>query len=287
MASGSLSAENSQKSAELRRLTRGIYNSKESRFYKDLWGNVSFLNGELNFSSLPATSAKDIIKPKFNDRIYIKKGLFVKIVYSDNIPFLLARTKADISREDYGEIRYERPLVFFESSHESIEKGLWLYSKNTLPLVAEDNLDITLMAAGRYGIDSVVGDALSLKKMFMGGSQYFDHKKIKNVTVIDSRFEENLSNFLTSAFAGAKLQLILASPETGPLAKLCKENTSKQSVFHPVDNTIIEVCGDDKLVATRLILLPTPIIRYETGIKIKMCDKNCSCENGLSFSLQN
>ncbi len=280
-------ALNERKKSDLQKLLKKVSSSKESGFYRKMWTGVYSAKKPPDFDSLPIISVEDIIKCKFDDRIYTKDGLFVKIIYRDNVPFLLARTKKDISKEDYSEIRYERPLVTFESSHESIEKGLWHYGKNILPLMAEDNLTITLITSGRYGIDSIMGDAVSLKKLSQSGSQYFDNTKIKNVTVIDSRFDENPCNFLNGAFVNAQLQLILALPETGTLAKVCKENISGKLVFHPVENTIIEIRNDEKLVVTRLIMLPTPIIRYSTGIKIKMRDKDCSCDSKLSFSLQN
>lgn len=283
-----ISAPDKKKTVELNRIIRYVSNSRESSFYKDIWRNAHLKNTEIGFETLPVINIGNIIKCKFDDRTYIKNGLFVKIIYHENVPYLLARTKDDISKEDFGETKYGRPLVFFENSHESIEKALWLHDKNILPLVAEDNLNVVLMTAARYEIDSIVGDALSVKKLLQvqSGLRHFDHGKITAVTVIDSHFGENLHVLLSESFPSAKIDMILALPETGSLGRVCQENKDGKLVFHPVDNTVVEICGN-RLVATRIILLPTPIIRYETRIETRAENKSCSCESELSFSLQN
>ena len=155
------------KSLRYERLIQEIARSKESRFYKNIWGAIYKKSGGGEFNPLPIITTQDIIKCKFSERSYIKNGLFVKVVYHKNIPYLIARTEENIGKENYGEIIYERPLVFFENSCESIEKGLWHYEKNILPHISEENLDITVMVAIRYEIDSVVGDIASIKKLFL------------------------------------------------------------------------------------------------------------------------
>ncbi|MEK7567373.1 MAG: hypothetical protein AAB513_00420 [Patescibacteria group bacterium] len=278
--------ENKKKKLKLQKLIGLIYNSKKSKFYKNIWKNLYFKNRKIDFVNLPIIGAKDIIKCKFDKRIYIKNGLFVKIVYHENIPFLIARTKSDISKENYGEISYERPLVFFESSHESIEKSIWLSSKKILPILEEENTNLTLMISGRYGIDSILGDSKSIARIIPDGSRHFDYRKIKNVTIMDCKLERSFIKFLSDIFPSAKIEIIISLPETGPLGFVCQENKKNNLIFHPPDDTIIEV-NNGYLVATRLILLPTPIIKYKTGIKIAMEKRNCSCKSELSFSLQN
>ncbi len=281
-----LSLTHKKKSAKLNQLIQTIADSKESNFYKNIWGNACVKNDKIDFGSLPTISAKDIMKCKFDERIYIKRGLFVKIVYKNNAPFLVARTRNDIKKEEYGEIMYERPLVFFLSSHESIEKSLWLYSKNILPLIAEDNIITTSMSAGRYEIDSIVGDVESIKKIRTEGFKYFNYKNIINVTVIDSCFVEYDINSLKNSFPNALFQLIFSLPDTGSLGQVCKENTDGATIFHSTENTIIEISKNGYVVATRLIMLPTPIIKYKTEIKARAEEKYCSCESELSFSLE-
>lgn len=275
------------KAAKLRQLIRVISNSRESNFYKKLWVDMPLKNVENDFKYLPIISIKDIINCKLDDRLYIKNGLFVKIIYHDNVPYLLAKTKSDISKEDYGRILYKRPLVIFENTHESIEKGLWHHDKNTLPLIAEDNLDLTLMIAGRYEIDSIVGDTKSIRKLLSSEHHHFDYKKIANITTIDTRFGADFTEALNSFFPFAKIQIILALPETGSLSRACNKQKDKTVMFHPSENTLIETDKGGFLIATRLVLLPTPIIKYKTDIKIKEETNGCSCGSELSFSLQN
>ncbi len=283
----SSTSTNKEKRARLRQLIQTISNSRESNFYKNIWKNTPLKNGVIDFENTSTIEIGDIIKYKFNKRLYVKNGLFVKIIYHNNIPFLIARTKRDISKDNYGEINYERPLVFFESSHESIEKALWLYNKNILPLMAEDNIDLTEIIAGRYEIDSIIGDVKSITNIISRKTGRFDIKKIKNVTIIDSFFDKNFISILKNYLPSGKIQIILSLPETGPLGLLCKKTDKENLTFHPPKNTIIETSKNGYLIATRLILLPTPIIKYETEIKIRMAKKFCSCKkSNLNFSIQ-
>lgn len=274
-----------EKMAKISGLIRAISSSKHSNFYKHIWDESSLQNEQINFGTLPTISIENIIKCKFDERLYIKNNLFVKIICHENVPYLLARTKRGIGKEYYGKIQYERPLVFFESAHESIEKGLWLHDKDILPLIAEDNLELTLMIAGRYEIDSMLADTASLKKIVSNGMRHFDYKKIINITIIDSRFEKNLLASLSDVFPSAKIQLILALPETGSLGLKCPESREQTLMFHPEENSIVEITGRGQLTITRLIELPTPIVRYKTNIKVEKSANDCSCRSELSFSL--
>ncbi len=264
-----------QKKTEAEKLIESIRTSRASSFYKDIWKKT-------NTDSLPITRRENLMGRKFKERLYIKNGLFVKIIYHENIPFLLARTAKDIGEEEYGEINYERPLIFFESSHESTEKGLWHYSRDILPLLSENNLELTLIIAGRYGIDAIMGETESLSKLVgLKIESYFPPGKIKNITLVDRNFDEDLRKALRKAFPAARYQSILALPETGSLGFVCKE---KEGRFHPVKNTLLEIIGG-RLLATRLFMLPTPIIKYDTLITAKTEIKECQCQTELSFSL--
>lgn len=146
------------------------------------------------------------------------QGTFVKVSYRDDAPVLVARTKKDIAAAAFGDLSYERPLVFFESAQESVEKGLWLYSKNILPLVAEDNLELTCMAACRYGIDAIVGDAASLLKVaaFLDVEarpprpRYPELAKVTHLVLIGPRAAPNSLGRLARAFPAARLQTVSA-----------------------------------------------------------------------------
>ena len=137
-----------------------------------------------------------------------RERAFMKVVYEGDVPRLLARTRKDIEEADCGRIMYQRPLVFFGSAQESVEKGLWLYTKNILPLIAEEHVDITCMAAARYGIDAILGDIASLKKMEEAVSRYPDLAKVAYLVVADMRDEPGCSKFLKQAFPAATLQRI-------------------------------------------------------------------------------
>ena len=132
----------------------------------------------------------------------------MKVVYEGDVPRLLARTRKDIEEADCGRIMYQRPLVFFGSAQESVEKGLWLYTKNILPLIAEEHVDITCMAAVRYGIDAIVGDFESLRKIAVAIPRYPDLAKVAHIIVVGKHGEPDLE-CLKQAFPAATLHLIL------------------------------------------------------------------------------
>lgn len=274
------------KIGKLKETLRVIASSKKSDFYKKYWGLAAIKKLDIDFVHLPNIGIDKIINCKFNERLYVDKGIFVKIIYRNGIPFLMARTKNDIGNENYGEITYERPLIFFENAHESLEKSLWHYGKNILPLIGEDNIDITLMSAGRYKIDSIVGDMVSIKKLVLPGTQNTGLKNIRNITIIDSTLNHVSIGMLGGVFRDAKIQKILALPETGSFGQACKE-TNNETIFHETADSMIETGDSGELIVTKLALLPTPIIKYTTGIEAKLEVKNCHCEEKLCFSLKN
>ena len=281
-----LSSAKNRKLERLYDFIEAIYHSKESSFYKSVWGNVNPKDGRIDYYSLPTIDVKHIIQHEFDKRLYVKNGLFVKVVYGNDIPFLIAVTKDSIGQESYGGILCQRPLVSFENSHESIEKGLWFYGKNIMPLAAEDNLYITLMVAERYGVDSIVGDTESIKKLLSKAERYIDGKKIISIALVDFCFDADCNGSLRKYFPNAKITLVFSLSETGSLGLACEEKADGQT-FHPSENTLIETDEHGYLVATQLIMRPTPIIKYRTRIKIKMEKKSCFCGSELSFSIRN
>ena len=108
---------------------------------------------------------------------------FYKIIHAGN-PYLVPRRLQDIAGETFG-IRCERPLVLFTDPQEAVEKSLWFYARNILPLIGEpNNLAVTAFAAQRYGVDAIVGQ-LPLVTTFLSrlGGEY-DLQRIASITLI-------------------------------------------------------------------------------------------------------
>jgi hypothetical protein len=264
---------------ELAQLIDTVWRSEESDFYRKKWGSLPATSQDV-----PHTGISDIVNCPIDERLYLKRGLFVKIGYHEDTPYLIARTKEDIGAEAFGSIRYERPLIYFESAQESVEKSLWQYAQNILPLIAEDSFDITCMAAERYGIDAVMGDVASLVRLSKRVRDLPFLRSVKHLTAVDSRFDPSSTDLIRESFPDATLELTLALPETGSLGHACENTQEGKLHFHSAKDTLLECADDGMLIATRLALLPTPILRYDTGMQVRP-GAACAQNDAASFLL--
>lgn len=269
-----------QKLLSLEHTINDVISSERSDYYKNLYSEISGdhidIRSVADIERVPKTNWESIATCPLNERLYIDKKLFVKTVYKDEMPVLFARTTDDIAAEDFG-ASGERPLVALDSSHESIEKSLWFYENNILPLIRSADLTITAMIAAKYEIDAIVADTKTLAELLPTLKQNYDVSHVHSIVVIDTAFD---LLFLKKQFPLATIRLVMALPETGSLATQCPESMDKP-LFHPNKTTFIEKNAD--LTVSRLIALPTPIIRYETGIAINIVDHACACQSELTF----
>ncbi|MSR70871.1 hypothetical protein EXS62_02420 [Candidatus Kaiserbacteria bacterium] len=210
-------------------------------------------------------SVEDFIRVPLDERLERTDGLFVKVAYHNDRPYLVARTKEDIAPEDFGDLPCERPLVMFESAQEGVEKCVWFYTKNILPLIAEDNIDIALLSAARFEADALVCDMASLQNLVAAADKHPIVRTFKKITVIDSSFVGTLQ-LLQREFPHAERQLILALPETGSLGRA--EEVDGVLVYRPGPHTTVHGGGQGELVVTQRLPLPTPIREYKTGIHL-------------------
>lgn len=235
-----------------------ILNSPYSNFYK----NILQGNSVQKLEEFPILTWENLVETPFLERLYRREGLFTKIVMRNNRTTLIGRTGTDIALESYGGYG-ERPLVTFVSLHESLEKSMWLLTRNILPLINDRDNDITVMTAVKYQIDSVLADMTSLKSISERLSQRYDISRIKHITVIDDHFD---TSFLEDVYAHADITLTLALPECGAIA------TKKQESNEFVVDTTCTIERSQRLVVTKNILLPTPIIRYQTAIPVAILE---------------
>lgn len=276
------------KKQKLQKLLYTVLTSTKSSFYRDHYNNQFTLRDAENFlekgdiKKIPMLTWKEIQSCHFKERSYIDGQILVKIIHRYSTPFLFARSLGDIGAEDYGVIG-ERPLMLFEYCHEGIEKGLWIYERNILPLVREENLDITGMLVQKYRVDSILAESNMLFTFVPYLKRHYTLPAILHLTVIDHTFD---AEFLRNTFSNAKLYLRLGLSETGVFGIPCiHERGRKDILFHPEKNSIVEI-QDSELIVTRLTEFPTPIIRYKTGITARILENVCPCESKLSFSLR-
>ena len=259
-------------------LVADILESPASDFYRArVWNGAP---PGTPIEDLPPLTRSLYATTPFLKRLYRTRGLLTKVAYLNEQPFLVGRHLEDIASESYGTLG-TRPLVAFGSTHESLEKSLWCYSRNVLPLVTNDDPDITAMLAKRYEADTLITDTATLAALLPALARYYGLAHFRFVSVIDSSFNLPL---LEKMFPGAKLSLVLGLPETGGVAHACPEALGeKRLAFHASPHRRIE--RGDELVVTDDRLLPTPLVRYRTGIRVRFQEPVCSCGANESFEL--
>lgn len=269
-----------EKFFRLQLLLAQIVESPHSDFYKErLQISKKKILALKKLALLPCSSKKDFLGTPLSDRTYINGRGFVKIIDSKSNPFLIKRILTELKEEQYGIIGH-RPTVLFSDGHESLEKALWCYEQNVLPVLGESaNISITDFLIYRYESDSFLGDIEILEQLFANNKNVFPYGKVFNLYGNDfsiSKVQEYISP--------DKLNLILALPEIGAFAYSCKQHLKEgRTVFHPDKNSIIEL--EENIIVTKLIYMPTPVIRYKTNLTPLFCEHTCSCDTEMSFSL--
>ena len=73
------------------------------------------------------------------------------------------------------------------------------------------------------------------------------------------------------------MRFVLALPEVGSIAISCDEKLRDgELIFHETDDSIIEI-GEEHVIS-KIMLMPTPIIRYKTNLHLKSSTSVlCSC----------
>lgn len=270
-----------EKQERLYALLGSVLESSLSDFYRALYAARGYTLPERHgfaLEEVPIISWDDIERHPYLERLYTQEKQYVKAVYaSDDRAMLIARTLPDVEAEA---VPYEgeRPLVLFESGHETVEKSLWLYAQNILPLIGEKNLEVTAMNAERYTIDGIVGDTESALALVPHLRKRGGTEGIAHIYIVDRRFD---FEGVRAGYPNAYLAFFLALPETGRFAFACPE---RAGLFHPDEASIVEL-EHGELVVSRLIELPTPIVRYRTGLSARGESASCACGAELSFTL--
>ena len=243
--------------------------SNASDFYRTLWGR------ERRFDLLPLLTPEHLMRTPLRSRTYKREKGLVKIVRTQAEPFLVQWSLQDLAQEPFGSTSCKRPLVLLTDSHEALEKSLWYYEHNPLPLIGEHhNLPVAAYASRRYGIDSILSDEQILPAFLTELEKEYDVRHVEELTLLGSSFvPENIRAF---SHRFPRIRLVLACSETGALANACPERSPEALVFHPAENAILELVGE-QLVVTKRAPLVTPIIRYRTGIRASLTPTDCTC----------
>lgn len=271
-----------KKTAKINQILGGVLSSDKS-FYKKLW-EESKLNsgaGKAEFKKLPIINKSFLETVVLPDRDYLGSDGFVKKVASGRKFLLIKRTLSDVKLENYQARNCERPLVILTDSDEACEKSLWFFENGILPLVGEpNNLIVTAEAARQYGIDLVMSEQKLIKDFWLTLIKLNAAGGVGKIVLLGKNFAFKEFDFLPAG----KLALVLCLPETGPFAFACPGALKQGAlIFHPDNNSLLEII--DKIILTKLIFTPTPMIRYNTEIKAQIVEKECDCAAEESFIL--
>ena len=207
-------------------------------------------------------------------------NVFYKIVHAER-PYVIPRRLEDIAKENFSAPGL-RPLVLFTDPQEALEKSLWFYAHNILPLIGEpNNLAVTAFAAQRYGIDAIVGE-LPLVTTFLSrlGGKY-DLRRITSLTLIGRNFD---SRDVIPLLAGERMvRLVLVHPVIGSFAASCAGCLAAgELAFHPDPAAELFVAGGTLAVSERRTA-PGTGRRVGTGLVVRRIKNTCACQAPVSF----
>jgi hypothetical protein len=259
-------------------IVAAVRESPSCDFYRTiLWQDTP---SDTPLEKLPPFTRTDYAQAPFLSRLYRDHGLLTKVAYHSGKPFLIGRHLEDIASEEFGALG-DRPLIALSSTHEGIEKSLWSYSRNILPLIAASDPDITAMLASRYEADSLITDSTALPILLPALAQHYALARFRHISVIDTAFDLPL---LKKMFPASAITLVLGLPETGSIALSCPTALAEGRIaFHAAQHRHLE--HQNELTVTDDRVLPTPLIRYRPGIAIRFLEASCICTAAESFAL--
>lgn len=237
-------------------LIRAVADSPDSSFYSDVWGTAR------DFSELPTVARADFQRVPLSKRRYKKEKGLVKIVHDERGAFLSEWSFRDIARERFGVVS-DRPFVYMSDPHEAIEKSMWCYEQNMLPLIGEKDPVIATYAASRYRVDSLITDATALAAL----APYLEHRTdpLEAITVVGAFFP--LAELLPLRSYAKAVRLVLSFPETGAFAEAALD---ERPAFRAFDDCIVE--KRETIIVSKIAHLVTPIIRFQTSVPTALYD---------------
>lgn len=267
------------KQTRIEKIISQTKDSNYSDFYRQLWKDIG---NEISLDTLPLCSVSRLIETPISKRLYSAKKSITKIVKQYNIPFLIERTLKDISEENFGYV-CKRPFVFLSNSHEAVEKSLWFYENNMLPLIGENNnVHVAVSSAVGYKIDGLIVDDKTANSFLPLLEKEYDVSKINTITLIGDNFDTIDISKLIKKYQ--KVRFVLALAETGAFAESCPEMLHDGILlFHEDENSVVE--EGNCTVITKAIFSPTPIIRYQTNITTTIGTKYYCCCKKKGFLL--
>lgn len=237
---------------EKERFVKEVATSPASSFYKELWGS------EGAFETLPILTLQQLAHTPLPKRRYVNGSGITKVVRRGGNTFLSEWLTTHTAQEELGPVG-ARTLVYMSSAHEAMEKGMWCYAHNSLPLVGEKDPLLAARTARVAQVDTVIVDSASLQKLL---PHLAECAPLTHLVVLDHVFD---SRVLSAAAQYAQhVTLTLTLPETGAFASAPLQT---DLVFTLHDACILET--DERTLLTKVRPLVTPIIRYDIGVRLR------------------
>lgn len=261
--------------------------SAEADFYRKKYSEAGitvseqWLNDltEEKFKFIPVVTKKEIALAPYRSRLYEEKSGVNKLINCEEAGryFLVHRTLEEIGQDDLP-FKGERPMVLLNDIYEAIERCLFFYEKNILPLIGEIyNPAVVTATARQYNVDNLFIDHASIVNFRDALLKL--NLPLKSVTVIDSAFEKSDFDWPQNI----KLNFVISLPETGRIAYACPEAIAERKfVFHPYGDVHIE---PGLAVISSARLKACPIIRYQSYVYLEPADKICGCSRPSFLSV--
>lgn len=275
----------------LQKLLNIMEKEEQSSFYRKKFQTAGVNAGTLktlaDLPKFPLTHWIDFFETKLWERLYkrnVAEGKIVKIINEYRRVFLIQRNLSDLYEEDYEISKLQKPQILFGNIHEALEKSLLFYENNVLPLIGEpNNFAISTFSAKERNIDSLmIGERLFCSYV-NHLKEVMDVKDLK-IMVVGQFIDPSNILQLVETLKINSVRFIMELPETGPFAYACPEALVQgKLVFHPDKNSFVE--NEGALIITKVIHMPTPVIRYQADIFAQPEKTNCNCEAEKSFVL--
>lgn len=250
---------------------------KKANFYKKKYLKAGIKKKDVAkfdynlFKKLPPVSARELANTFYKLRNLKEELGLNKLVFLKNLnKFILVHKTLEEIKKNSLPLAGLRPMIIVQDLYESFEHCLFFYQKGILPVIGEIANPAMLFAnAMQYNVDSLVLD-LATKKLFQTELLRLN-LPLRSVTIVDSFFSSDGLVWTEEI----DCHYILALPEFGKIAYLCKESLkSGHTVFHSFDDVLIE--SGRKTVLTSVSLKANPMIRYQSSLHLKQ-DKICVC----------
>ncbi len=216
-------------------------------FYREHWGDTD------RHETLPVVNTNHFVEKPLSSRRYKDARSLVKIVHAPEGSFLSEWAFEDIAQESFGVVT-KRPFVYMTSAHEAIEKSMWCYEHNMVPLIGEKDPDIAAYTAKRYDVDQLITDPVALHRIH----PYLEKRahKLASLTIVSDMFD--IAQLLPYTAFAQSTRLLLARPETGGIAEARLTETPH---FTPLPECLVDTTPT-LCTVTKMRLLVTPIVRY-------------------------